>query len=133
MPLGDIAGDLTAAANRVGALTLRAVPDTSEHAAVEVADGRVTAIRPPGIERRSGLIVGGVAVFRKSILDDIAPTASLEQDVLPWIARAGRLAGRRFDGFFVDIAKPVGLADAQESVPAQRRRPAISSSIVTAS
>ncbi len=63
--------------------------------------------RGKGGDSGPGLINGGIYWFRRAVLDWIeAVPASLEQDVLPRLATAGLLAGRCYDGFFIDIGIP---------------------------
>jgi D-glycero-D-manno-heptose 1,7-bisphosphate phosphatase len=50
--------------------------------------------------------------------------ASLEADLLPPLAAAGRLRGIPCESYFIDIAKPGNLARARVEVPRARRRPA---------
>lgn len=124
-PLADLALDLAADPLRLGALALRAVPDASGRTVHDLADGRVAALRAGPIEPEPGLVDGGVAAFRRAILDLLEPSSSFERDVLAKLAAEGRLAGRRVEGFFVDISTPLSRRAAEESVPAHRRRPAI--------
>jgi D-glycero-D-manno-heptose 1,7-bisphosphate phosphatase len=44
--------------------------------------------------------------------------------VLPAVASDGRLAGRVFDGFFIDIGLPATYAQAERTLESHRRRPA---------
>lgn len=72
-----------------------------------------------------GLIFGGVYYLRRDALANIAAPASFEHDLLVPLSRAGKLAGRRYDGFFIDIGIPETYAEAQQSVPLQVKRPAV--------
>ena len=45
--------------------------------------------------------------------------------MLPRLAKAGVLAGKSYDGFFIDIGIPDDLARAQTLIPARMRRPAV--------
>jgi D,D-heptose 1,7-bisphosphate phosphatase len=47
----------------------------------------------PGIVGRRDARAGGVAVFRKGLVDYLRPGCSLDAEVLPWLAKHGRLAG----------------------------------------
>lgn len=111
-------------------LALRRVEDAGRYGAVETvpsADGqgaRVSAFAARG-PARPGVINGGIYVLRKQALDAIGPgPCSLEGQVFPQLAAAGRLWGREIDGFFLDIGLPEALAQAQTLIPAQLRRPA---------
>ena len=109
----------------VGVVALRRMADTRRYGRVELSDGAITHFAEKGVSS-AGLINGGIYWLRRSVLDWIeAVPASLEQDVLPRLAKAGLLAGRSYDGFFIDIGIPQDLLRAQELIPQQMRRPAV--------
>jgi D-glycero-D-manno-heptose 1,7-bisphosphate phosphatase len=73
-----------------------------------------------------GLINGGVYAFRRdALLRALQPRCSLERDVLPRLASENLLQGVEADGFFIDIGLPQSFAEAQRSLMAHRRRPAV--------
>jgi D-glycero-D-manno-heptose 1,7-bisphosphate phosphatase len=90
------------------------------------ADGRVTgfAPRPPdGVA--AGPINGGIYLLDRAIVDHVPDgPVSLEADVFPRLAAAGRLRGVLHDGAFLDIGVPEDFALAQTRIPAMARRPA---------
>jgi NDP-sugar pyrophosphorylase family protein len=96
-----------------GALALREVPDAGRYGSVELApDGRISAFREKATgPARPGLINAGVYALRRSVLDDLPVDvpSSLERDVLPRLALSGRLRGRPYDAYFVDIGIPETL------------------------
>ena len=74
---------------------------------------------------RAGPINGGIYLMRRDITAHIGPGAvSMEADVFPKLAAAGRLRGALYDGAFIDIGIPEDLAAAQSIIPAMARRPA---------
>ncbi len=97
------------------------VEDVSERGTVtqDVA-GRVTGF----VEKRSatlpGIVNGGVYVLQRAVLDDIPPegASSLEYEVFPKLVQSGRMFGKVFEGYFVDIGTPAGLDDARAHLPA---------------
>jgi D-glycero-D-manno-heptose 1,7-bisphosphate phosphatase len=105
-------------------LALRSLEDASRYGAVTLDGARVTrfAARPDGAG--PGVVNGGVYMVRKDLLQALAPTCSLEADILPRLAQAGRVGGRVYDGFFIDIGVPETYAGAQSSIPDRRTRPA---------
>ncbi|WP_244507650.1 HAD-IIIA family hydrolase [Methylobacterium phyllostachyos] len=106
-------------------LSLRRVPDASRYGVAVLDGARITAFleRPP--EPGPGLVNGGVYLVRRDALTGLPPTCSLEQDVLPALAAAGRAFGVVSEGYFLDIGVPESYARAQTEIPARRRRPAI--------
>jgi D,D-heptose 1,7-bisphosphate phosphatase len=123
--LADVAGLLQADPNAIGALTLRAVPDASRYGTVEADASTVTRFATRPDRAGPGMVNGGVYAFRKSLIERLQPSCSLENDVLPLLASEGRLRGREASGFFLDIGVPDSYAEAQTVIPAQLRRPAL--------
>ncbi len=108
-----------------GVMALRRMADTGRYGRVELSGGVITQFAEKGASA-PGLINGGIYWLGRSVLDWIkAVPASLEQDVLPRLASTGLLAGRSYDGFFIDIGIPGDLARAQTLIPEQMRRPAV--------
>jgi D-glycero-D-manno-heptose 1,7-bisphosphate phosphatase len=110
----------------VGRLALRAMPDGSRYGAVEMAGDRILAFREKAANSpSSGLISGGVYLLNRAILEFVRAPCSIETDVFPSLADTGRLRGRRFAGYFVDIGVPEALAQALRDIPARLSRPAV--------
>jgi len=115
-------------------LAVRHLEDASRYGTVEFdgdhrpapgAVGRIAGFteRPP--QPGPGLVSGGIyACRRELLLASVPPSGSLEQGVLPHLARDGLLRGIIFDGYFIDIGVPASLAAAQHEVPRHRRRAA---------
>lgn len=97
-----------------GRLALRMMPETGRYGVVDVAQGRVTRFQPRGLAPGPGLINAGVYWMRRSAVAGSWPfPCSLEADVFPRLARAGRLEGRAVEGYFLDIGIPGDFARAQ--------------------
>ena len=79
------------------------------------------APRPAGVRADQR---GVYALRRDPLLDSFKPDCSLERDVFPRLAQAGRLLGVSYEGYFVDIGVHGDLARARREVPERRRRPA---------
>ena len=114
----------------LGRMVLRDLPDASRYGVVRLEGGQVTAFaeRPaPGSPdaAKAGLINAGLYVLDRGIIEHLAPVCSLERDVLPRLAEAGRLRGAVASGYFVDIGVPDDLARARRELPARLRRPAL--------
>jgi D-glycero-D-manno-heptose 1,7-bisphosphate phosphatase len=109
----------------LGAIALREVPDVARYGEVSLSDGKVSRFLEKTGEHRPGLINGGVYLLSKAALDLVAPGSSLERDFLPKLAEQGRLAGKAFDSFFIDIGLPESFAEAGRTLNAHRHRPAV--------
>lgn len=112
-------GDVT------GRIVLRRLADASRYGVVETNGDRVTAFHerpPPGT---GGVINAGIYLFDRRIVADLAPICSLERDVMPVLARTGRLRAIEADGYFIDIGVPDDLSRARAELPARLRRPAL--------
>jgi D,D-heptose 1,7-bisphosphate phosphatase len=111
--------------NVTGRIVLRHLADASRYGVVDTEQDRVTAFRerpPPGI---GGTINGGIYLFNRSLLPHLKPACSLEADILPALARDGRLRGTLGSGYFRDIGVPDDFAHAQTEIPALLRRKAL--------
>jgi D,D-heptose 1,7-bisphosphate phosphatase len=108
----------------LGVLALRRLPDTARYGAVRLSGECIAEFAPRPAGAGSGLVSGGVYALRRAIVDGLGHKASLEAESFPGLARAGRLRGVVFDGYFVDIGVPRDLARARREIPRRRRRPA---------
>ena len=120
--LADAAHD---PAETVGRLLLRRLDDASRFGVVSLEQDRITAFqeRPPA--GTSGIINGGVYLFRKALVEHLGPNCSLEADVMPRLARDGRLRGTLGSGYFRDIGVPEDFQRAQTEIPRQLHRRAL--------
>jgi D-glycero-D-manno-heptose 1,7-bisphosphate phosphatase len=72
-----------------------------------------------------GVINGGVYVLKREILDLVLDLpCSIEQNVFPALVERGKIAGREFNGFFLDIGLPETLEQGHVELPSVRVRPA---------
>lgn len=111
-------------------LALRQTSDVSRHGAAVLSEGRVTGFFEDARRAGGGLVDGGVSVCRKRPLLAAMEALdgrglSLETEVMPKLARDGRLFGEICDGRFIDIGLPESYAAAQSDIPALLRRPAV--------
>lgn len=103
--------ELTLSGSALASVALRHVAPADRYETARLEGGVITALAPRDPAGAEGLINGGVyAMDRRAIL---AGESSLEQETLPRLCREGVLAGRRFDGAFIDIGLPESLAAAQ--------------------
>jgi D-glycero-D-manno-heptose 1,7-bisphosphate phosphatase len=108
----------------VGLIALRWLADANRSGIVELAGDRISSFAHRPGQPGGGLVNAGVYVFQRSLLNDLRPQCSLEQDVLPGLASKGKLSGLSFDGYFIDIGVPEALSRAQYEIAIRRRRPA---------
>lgn len=108
-----------------GRIVLRRLDDASRYGVVDFADGVVSAFRERPPAGSAGTINGGVYLFNRSLVEHLRPACSLEGEVMPALAAAGRLRGTLGDGYFRDIGVPDDFARAQTEIPALLRRKAL--------
>ena len=120
--LADAAAD---PAEVVGRIVLRQLADASRFGVVDYRDGRVTAFRERPAPGTGGTINGGIYLFNRSLIDHLRPACSLEADVMPGLAEAGKLRGTLGEGYFRDIGVPDDFAAAQIEIPALLHRKAL--------
>ena len=96
-------------------LAVARVPDSARFGAVRISGTRVDGFDEKG-EAGPGWINGGIYILGTGALDRVkrAPAAfSLEREVLPALAQAGRLAAYRSRSRFIDIGIPEDYARAR--------------------
>ena len=108
----------------VATLGLRQVEDASRYGVVETDDGAVRRFRDRPEQAGPGDVNSGVYLMSREIVAALRPQCSLERDVLPALAQAGRLRAQRVRGGFIDIGVPEDFARAQSLLPRWRKRPA---------
>lgn len=106
------------------AMALREV-EGDRYGRVRFDGERILSFHMPD-EGMAGPINGGVYAISRSVAEAIQPgKVSLETDVFPALASAGRLRGHLFDRYFIDIGVPEDFLRAQAELPRQLRRPAV--------
>jgi len=108
-----------------GRIVLRRMEDASRYGVVELDEDRVTAFRERPAAGSAGLINAGVYLFDRSVTESLSPRCSLEGEVMPHLARSGRLRGLPASGYFRDIGIPEDLARARTELPVRLRRRAL--------
>lgn len=107
---------LGATSNGRVALAAVEVPSASRYGALEIdASSRVSRFAEKGQGTAPGFINGGVYCFSRDAFLALAHrAASLERDVLPALASAGRLLAATTRAPFLDIGVPEALASAAD-------------------
>jgi D-glycero-D-manno-heptose 1,7-bisphosphate phosphatase len=119
---------LSAAPEAVGVLGLHKVADAGRYGSVVVENGSVVGFREKSkaSEGAPGVISGGVGLFRRELVNWVACSpCSIETQIYPRLASEGRLLGREFDGYFIDIGLPTTLEKARRDLVFRRHRPAV--------
>ena len=93
------------AANELGHLVLVPTPENKEHGDFDLDDGRVVDNDSPG------LTFSGVAVYRPEFFADCEPGRFPLAPLLRSAARAGRLGGSLYEGFWEDVGTPERLTE----------------------
>jgi D,D-heptose 1,7-bisphosphate phosphatase len=108
------------------ALALREVPDAGRYGAVTLDAAGAVASFAEKSSPGPGLVSSGVYAMARSIVAELpCGPSSLETGLLPRLAAEGRLSGRRYDGWFVDIGLPDSLAHARQAAAGWRGRRAV--------
>ncbi len=107
----------------LGRLWLRRTGDATRYGLVRMEGETVRAFAARPAPGAAGVVNAGVYVLARRILGELRPVCSLEHDILPALAGAGRLRGTVSAGWFIDIGVPADLARARvELAPRLRRR-----------
>jgi histidinol-phosphate phosphatase family protein len=108
-----------------GRLALRMVEDVSRYGSVTLDGARIAAFAEKDAARTgAGLINGGIYYLGRDLVARISAPSSIEADLFPLLASEGRLEGKAFQGYFLDIGLPETLAQARRETAALRQRPA---------
>jgi D-glycero-D-manno-heptose 1,7-bisphosphate phosphatase len=106
------------------AMALRSVLG-NRYGRVTLKDGRVLSFHAPE-EAVNGPINCGVYALSRRVVEEIpVGKISLENEIFPALARDGRIRGRKFDGYFIDIGVPEDFERAQVELPRRVMRPAV--------
>ena len=107
-------------------VALRQVADGARYDLVEVEGARITAFRDKSGLSVPGTVSTSVYWIKSEILDYIDDqSCSLERDILPRLAGVhGRVSGRVYGGFFIDIRTPDDLERARKCLVSSLRKPA---------
>jgi D-glycero-D-manno-heptose 1,7-bisphosphate phosphatase len=106
-------------------MALRSLATDTRYGRVRMNGEQVVSFHA-SMEGGDGPINGGVYCLDRRIVEQIpGGRISLESEVFPEIARAGRICGRLFDEYFIDIGVLEDFARAQVELPMRVRRPAV--------
>ncbi len=109
----------------LGRVALLPVANATRYGFVDCDGPRITAFREKPSQPQAGTINSGVYWLRRAALDAIATTpCSLEQDVFPALVSRGKLMGREYSGYFIDIGIPEDLEAARAGLTQALRKPA---------
>ncbi len=111
----------------LAAMALRRIKNGSRYGTVAV-DGKliVNFCEKDPATSGSAIINGGVYFLSKAALENLSRIpSSLEVDLFPLMAQKNQLAGKEYQGFFIDIGLPKTLQRAQEAVISWQNKPAV--------
>lgn len=109
----------------LGRVALLPVQNATRYGFVDLDGAMIKAFREKPETPQSGLINSGVYWLKSAVLDFIGDGyCSLEQEVFPALVSQGKLAGRSYRGFFIDIGIPEDLQRAREHFLDELRKPA---------
>jgi D,D-heptose 1,7-bisphosphate phosphatase len=112
-------------ATTAGIIALRRAADAARFGVAQLSGQRIMRFAERPTRPGPGLVSGGVyALRRAAVISSLEPACSLERDVFPRLAQAGRLLGVPYDRYFIDIGIPEDLARARREIPKRRCRPA---------
>lgn len=110
----------------LGIVALRQVENGCHHDVVEQEEGRIKRFAERLGDAGPVLINGGIYWLDRAILQEIRTLpCSIEQDLMPRLAREDRLAGQIWNGHFIDMKVPADYERAQTDIAAWMRRPAV--------
>lgn len=119
--LADGAGD---GPDVLARMVAREVADTSRFGLLTLDGDRVSAFAERG-GAHPGRINGGIYMLDRRIVAETSEICSLERDVLPRLAQAGRVRATVGTGYFIDIGIPDDLHRAERELPAVLQRRAL--------
>jgi mannose-1-phosphate guanylyltransferase len=107
--------------NALATMALCMVEDPSCFGVVELCEGdciKRFIEKPPKGQAPSNLINAGAYVLSPEVFDLIPEgrAISIEREIFPQIAAAGRLVGCRINGLWIDIGKPVEYLEANKLI-----------------
>jgi D-glycero-D-manno-heptose 1,7-bisphosphate phosphatase len=108
--------------NAMAAVALRKVDVVHRYGSVAL-DGELISGFHEKASTGPGIVNGGVYAMTRDCIACIRSVPySLESDLFPEIASNGNLAGRLYDGFFIDIGLPETWRDANSVVPSWQKQ-----------
>ena len=105
---------------------LRRVDDASKYGAVTLSGGNLVEFQEKAREG-PGIVNAGVYAVKRELVEKLTDDlpCSLENDVVPGLAREGLLLGKVYDGYFIDIGTPADFERAKLGFVASLKRPAV--------
>ncbi len=113
-------------ADALATLALHPVSDASRYGRVETNGARIVRFLEKDAHPHPGLIHAGLCWLDRPLVDRIPDGfSSLERDLFPLLATEGRLFGKQYGGYFIDIGIPDDYHRADRALLSWHRRPAL--------
>ena len=108
-------------------MALRHVSNASRYGRVEInAAGEVTHFLEKSPQPYPGLINAGIYWMDRRLVERLPEgISSVERDLFPMLVSEGKLFGKRYEGYFVDIGVPDDYQQAGHDLTHWKRRPAV--------
>jgi D,D-heptose 1,7-bisphosphate phosphatase len=107
------------------AVALSHVPDKARFGDIHLDKNRIISFNEKS-GTGEGFINGGVYALRREVLEQVSKIpCSLEKDVFPILASEGKIVGKPYQGFFIDIGLPESFQEAGKILPFWKKKPAV--------
>mgnify|MGYP000933097987 FL=1 len=112
--------------NYKAVIGLTEVSNPGRYGSININNNRIIAFNEKDDNSSSNLINGGIYLLRKEIFKKYEKNIiSLEKDIFPELLNDGELAGKKIDGYFIDIGTPKSLKDAKKKLWGANRKAVI--------
>lgn len=98
-------------------IALTEVKNSSRYGSIEIDNETIVEFNEKNLTSNSNLINAGIYLLKKEIFKNLKKDfISLEKDIFPKLLKFGELAGKKINGYFIDIGTPESLKEAKNRV-----------------
>lgn len=106
-------------------IALRRINNVSRYGCIVLENSRVVSFQEK-VNDSTGIINGGIYILEKKLIHNISTIpSSIEKDLFPYLVSNNQLAGKVYDGFFLDIGTPESIKEADVLLPEWKTKPAV--------